>query len=272
MCNVPVWARESLPPCPFTTPSAIAGLDLRQVRVTAPNETKTVALVLSTMRSGSTLLKALLAAAPDVSDLPETDFQRYVDPRTHASLFALSPEPVLLLKRPGWFNEIGTYPRLPKLAGVKKVVLVRDVYANVLSLRRMTFRHLPFLIRSGFGNRFFCERYWHGTYQRLRQLVLDDPENTVMLRYEDLLADPLAITARLFAFIGSAQTSGVDTYQKPADYHWRWGKDDGGDNIKSLQVQPPKPARYDDQRLYGVIKRSAAVRQLRLDLGYADLP
>jgi hypothetical protein len=233
---------------------------------------KTVAVVLSTMRSGSTLLKALLATAHDVSDLPETNFQAFADSAQHDRLYGLSDEPILVLKRPGWFNEIGRYPRLPTGLNLRKIVLVRDVYENVLSIRKMAFRHLPFLIKTGIGNRFFCERYWHDTNARLRQITEADPQTTLLLRYEDMLADPITHTARLFAFIGSAQTQGIDTYGRPSAYQWGWGRDDGGDTIKSMKVQSPRPQTYTDPELLGTIKSSPTVLKLRRQLGYADLP
>lgn len=235
------------------------------------SSSKTVAVVLSTMRSGSTLLKALLASAPDVSDLPETNFQAFVDPAQHNRLYRLSDEPILVLKRPGWFNEIDRYPRLPIGLNLRKIVLVRDVYENVLSVRKMAFRHVPFLIKTGIGNRFFCKRYWHDTNARLRQITEADPKTTLQLRYEDLLADPITHTARLFAFIGSIQTQGIDTYDHPSTYQWGWGRDDGGDRIKSMQVQSPRPQAYTNRKLFDAIKSSPEVLKLRSQLGYADL-
>lgn len=162
------------------------------------SEQKTVAVLLSTMRSGSTLLKALLAQAPDVSDLPETDFQKYGHDGGNAELEALSAEPILVLKRPGWFNEIGRYPRLPAHPRLKRIALVRDAYAFGLSARKMTFRHLPFLQRSGIGNRFLIERYWGGVNRRLLELTQEDPETTLLVRYEDVLVDPIGQTKALF--------------------------------------------------------------------------
>jgi hypothetical protein len=224
------------------------------------------------MRSGSTLLKALLASAPDVSDLPETNFQVLANSAQNERLYGLSGEPILVLKRPGWFNEVGRYPRLPTGLNLRKIVLVRDVYENVLSVRKMAFRHLPFLIKTGVGNQFFCARYWHDTNARLRQIAEADPETTLLLRYEDLLADPITHTAHLFAFIGSAQTQGIDTYDRPSTYQWGWGRDDGGDTIKSMKVQSPQPQAYTDRELFAVIKSSPEVLKLRKQLGYADLP
>lgn len=233
---------------------------------------KTVAVLLSTMRSGSTLLKALLAQAPDISDLPETDFQDFRGSDAAARLATLGEEPILLLKRPAWFNEIGRYPCLPELPGLKRVVLVRDAYANLLSVRKMMFRHLPWLQRTGLGNRFLVRRYWTGVNARLADLVAADPQHTLLVRYEDVLAEPLAQTAKLFTFLGSTQREGVNTYGKPEGYDWRWGKDDGGAVIKSLQVQPPRELRYDDTKLLAAIRSCAATQTLRRSLGYPDLP
>lgn len=224
------------------------------------------------MRSGSTLLKALLATAPDVSDLPETNFQAFVGANQKDRLYGLSDEAILLLKRPGWFHEVGRYPRLPTISNSRKIVLVRDVYENVLSLRKMTFRHVPFLIKTGFGNRYFCARYWHDTNDRLLRLAEEDPENTQVLRYEDLLSDPIGHTARLFAFLGSTQTQGVDSYDQPSTYQWGWGRDDGGSTIQSLKVQPPRTKTYTDCKLLRAIQSSPKVLKLRTRLGYADLP
>lgn len=236
------------------------------------SDPKTVALLLSTMRSGSTLLKALLATAPDISDLPETNFQRFLDPRSHRRLYALAPEPILLLKRPAWFNEIARYPRVPELPRQKQVVLIRDAYANVLSIRRMLFRHVPFLQRLNLGNRFLVENYWSRVTARLSRLASADPADTILVRYEDLIADPTAETARLFAFLGSEQTAGTATYDEPADYDWSWGRDDGSEHIKSLTVRSTRNITYADKNLLGAIKRSAAAMALRRQLGYPDLP
>ncbi|GAB5560178.1 MAG: hypothetical protein SynsKO_18250 [Synoicihabitans sp.] len=233
---------------------------------------RTIAVLLSTMRSGSTLLKALLAQAPDISDLPETDFQPYADAAKRDRLEALSDERILLLKRPGWFNEVGRYPRLPAHPNVKAIALVRDTYAFGLSARRMVFRHVPFLQRSGLGNRFLVERYWRGVNQRLLDLSRRDEMPTYLVRYEDVLADPIGQTAAMFKFLGSDQTDGVETYSRPEGYSWQWGKDDGGAVIKSLKVQPQRPIDYADRKLFAAIKGSEATLQLRRELGYPELP
>jgi hypothetical protein len=233
---------------------------------------KTVAVLLSTMRSGSTLLKALLATAPDVSDLPETDFQRFTGERACSRLCALGPEPILVLKRPAWFNEIGRYPRLPEVPRLKRIVLVRDAYPNVLSIRRMLFRHVPLLLRTNVGNRFLVERYWFPITERLAGLAAVDPIDTRLVRYEDVLEDPEGETARLFEFLGSARTEGTATYGAPADYEWKWGSDDGGERIRTLSVGRPREETSVDTRLAATISRSASVSALRRRLGYSAPP
>ncbi len=247
-----------------------------QRRSTGPtlseSEGKTIGVLLSTMRSGSTLLKALLAQAPDISDLPETDFQLFADPAKRAELEGLSDERILLLKRPGWFNDIGRYPRLPAHPDVRAIALIRDTYAFGLSARKMAFRHVPFLQRSGWGNRFLVERYWRGVNQCLLDLSRQNEVPTLLVRYEDVLTDPIGQTAAMFKFLGSSQTEGVETYGRPESYSWQWGKDDGGAVIKSLKVQPQRPIDYADRKLFAAIKNSAPTLELRRELGYPELP
>ena len=60
-----------------------------------------IVCVASTMRSGSTLLKALLAEASDVSNLPEQNFQKFVsDAQAADKIAALDDNPIIVLKRP----------------------------------------------------------------------------------------------------------------------------------------------------------------------------
>ena len=73
------------------------------------------------MRSGSTLLKALLAEAEDVSNLPEQNFQKFVgDAQAAETIARLDEHPIIVLKRPGWYNEVGNYPRCPKWMGSRR--------------------------------------------------------------------------------------------------------------------------------------------------------
>lgn len=222
------------------------------------------------MRSGSTLLKALLAEAEDVSNLPEVNFQTLRDSRTApARLAQLASEPLVVLKRPAWYHETRSYPRLPALDDFRALVLVRDAYDTVLSLRKMTFGRLsPWLGR--LTNRWLAERYWATVNLRLRDTLESLAERATLVRYEDLVADPVSETARLFAFIGSRQTAGVDRYRKPASFAWRWGRDDGGEKITSLRVQPPRHPPQREPALLRAIAEAPQVQAVRQWLGYSE--
>ena len=231
------------------------------------HQDRRVALIVSTMRSGSTLLKALLAVAPDISDLPETDFQQYAKSGKENEIFSLCSDPIIVLKRPAWFNEISTYPKLPEIPNLKKIVLIRDAYENVASLRNMVLRNFPFELKP-FGNTFLAEKYWLKINERLVQMAEGDPKNTQLIHYKDLLQTPKKITQQLFSFLGSAQKEGIDQYQKPTGYKWKWGQDDGGEKIKTLKVLKPQTPKFDNPYLVNTLKKSKGIKYLCEKLGY----
>ncbi len=229
---------------------------------------KTIALELSVMRSGSTLLKALMSAAPDISSLPETNFQKYQSPDAPAQIAALCPERIVVLKRPAWFNETRRYPKLPNVPEAKRVILARDVHTTTASLRKMVFRKIePAIPRA--VDRWFAEKYWAPVYSRLFEQFPDNGTTNFWIRYEDLVQDPVKWTGKLFQFLGSNRTEGVDSYPPPQGYDWKWGSDDGGDKIKSLSVQAPKVP----QSSIDILERVQSlprVAETRAQLGYAD--
>lgn len=227
---------------------------------------KTVALVLSTMRSGSTLLKALLSVPDDVASLPETDFQKFQSADASQRISALAPEPIILLKRPAWFNEGKRYPKLPRDTETKRIILVRDVHPNVLSLRKMVFRKLepyaPAIVDS-----WMAVSYWSRVYNSLWERFPESDPANYWLRYEELVADPIRHTKALFSFLGSQQRDGIDAYDKPSSYEWKWGTDDGGAKIKSLTVQAsPVPAKA--LEILERVRRIPEVQATRERLGY----
>ena len=60
---------------------------------------KKLVMIVSTMRSGTTLLKALMAEAEDVSNLPETKFTRSTNPYlTYYDFFRSSRKKIIVLK------------------------------------------------------------------------------------------------------------------------------------------------------------------------------
>ena len=227
-----------------------------------------IVCVASTMRSGSTLLKALLAESEDVSNLPEQNFQKFVgDDQAAETIARLDEHPIIVLKRPGWYNETNSYPRIPSVEGLKTIVLIRDCYDTVESLRKMTFRRLSGLV-SRFTNGWLAKHYWAGMTRSLLELHDDPTHETLLVRYEDLTARPLEETARMFDFIGSSQKMGVDSYSKPEDFRWRWGSDDNSDNIKSLTVQARTAKPQTHQALVELIESNEQINQLRKRAGY----
>lgn len=189
---------------------------------------KQFVIILSSMRSGSTLLKALLAEAPDIEQIPEADFQipgnRFY---VYARLYKLSPSPIVVLKHPSNYSDFRTYPRLPK-GEFKLIRLARNPLDTILSLQKMN---------EVLGEEKATEAlidYWCTTYENLSRVR---HAHLIDVAYEALVTQPRVVTQRLFLFIGSVQKKGVDRYHKPATYEWTWKKDDGGEVIRSLKVQ-----------------------------------
>jgi hypothetical protein len=232
----------------------------------APDD-RTLAIIASTMRSGSTLLKALLQEAPDVSQLSEINFQKFVSTRSQAAMWALDDQPILLLKRPAWYHESRRYPLLPNVHRLRVVALVRDCYDTVESLRRMTFRFAQ-NIAAPFSNRWLSAHYWANVSTRLADLADRDQDCVRLVRYEDLVSRPVEITAELFSFLGSSQKSGVDSYSPPAGYRWRWGTDDNSPKIRSLTVQKAKSKPIKNLSLQSIIESTPSIVAVRERLGY----
>ncbi len=236
-------------------------------------ELKQIVCLLSTMRSGSTLLKALIAEAADVSNLPEINFQQYsrrkFPDRAEArrAIELLDERSILFLKRPAWYNEANSYPRLPHVDNLKVIVLIRDVYDTVESCRKMTFSKLQ-KIASPIVDHRLAMNYWLPITNSLLKLSNHGELQSCLLRYEDLAANPIEETKRLFEFIGSSQKDGIDSYRKPDDFKWRWGQDDSSPNIRSLKVQPPRDQPQKNYRLLKLIGETAEIVEVRRRSGY----
>jgi hypothetical protein len=229
---------------------------------------RTLALIVSTMRSGSTLLKALLQEAPDVSRLSEVDFQRFARPGVDPDLmWALDERPILLLKRPAWYHEAGRYPRLPKTPSRRVILLVRDCLPAVESLRKMSLGPLGG-IAAPLVNGWLARRYWGRVTASLLRLAESGGPDFRLVRYEDLLAAPVDVTRRLFGFLGSRQEAGVASYQSPAGKGWRWGIDDNSPAIRSMTVQAPRPKPATESGLSRLVEGDSRLTELRRRLGY----
>ncbi|MEM9157797.1 MAG: sulfotransferase [Verrucomicrobiota bacterium] len=227
---------------------------------------RTIAIELSTMRSGSTLLKALMSAAPDISSLPEHNFQKYQSDDAAQRIHQLCDERIIVLKKPAWFNEPKRYPLLPKVADAKRLILTRDVHTNVASLRKMAFRKAEPWIPRYFDN-WLAAKYWAPVYSNLLDRFPEDSISNFWLRYEDLCKDPIRWTEKIFKFLGSERIEGTDSYPPPKNYQWKWGTDDGSENIKTLKVQPPKKS----PETAGILSRVESlpcVARTRQALGY----
>jgi hypothetical protein len=229
---------------------------------------RTIALELSVMRSGSTLLKALMAAAPDISSLPETNFQKFQSATAASEIASLCDERIVVLKRPAWFNETKRYPKLPNVPNAKRVILARDVHTTTASLRKMVFRKAESWAPRSIDN-WFANKYWAPVYANLLDRFPDDGTSNFWIRYEDLVQEPIEWTGKLFRFLGSDRAEGTDSYPPPQGYDWKWGSDDGGDKIKSLTVQAPKIP----QSSLDILERVQGLPQValvRARLGYAN--
>ncbi|MDQ8186390.1 sulfotransferase [Pelagicoccus sp. SDUM812002] len=233
---------------------------------TPSTQTRTIAIELSTMRSGSTLLKALMSAAPDISSLPEVNFTKYQSTDALQKIHALCEERIIVLKRPSWFNDASRYPKLPAVPNTRQLILTRDVHTNVASLRKMVFRKLEPYLPKGPIDRWLAN-YWSKSYDSLLSRFPDDGPENFWVPYEDLVRDPIQWTEKIFAFLGSERTEGVDSYPPPKDFEWKWGSDDGGDKIKSLKVQP-NPIPQSSLDILARVRDIPRVAQTRQKLGY----
>ncbi len=233
-------------------------------------ESRQIVCLASTMRSGSTLLKALLAEAPDISNLPEVNFQKYSrNPAAEQGILDLDPARIVLLKRPAWYTECKNYPKLPQVPQLKVIVLVRDAYNTVESCRKMTFWKFQKLASTLIDRR-LAKGYWLSINRLLLNLHMNEQVDSHLIRYEDLVGNPIDETKSLFEFVGSTRVDGVDSYSAPDEFRWRWGRDDGSPNIRSLKVQPPRNKPQSNRRLADLIDNHSEIRTLRQDLGYLN--
>lgn len=226
-----------------------------------------IAIIASTMRSGSTLMKALLAEADDVINLPETNFQKQAVVDRILKQHTEDQPPIKVLKKPCWYQETKTYPRLPQCENLKVIALVRDMYDTVTSLRKMTFRWLAGMAAPVVTS-WLARSYWVRVTRSLIHMAEDRPGDICLVRYEDVVARPIEVTASLYKFIGSERESGTKSYSAPEGYSWKWGSDDGSQNIRSLEVQPPRKKNRDEKRLVQLMENDENITALRERLGY----
>ena len=181
--------------------------------------------IMSSMRAGSTWLKALIATRPDCSDLPETSFLNYN--------IIKSDKRITVLKKPAGYNDFD-YPVLGDIYS-KDIIMIRNPYDTVCSIKQMYIsRNQKNPIKD--NDQYFIS-YWYMVYNNIIEKRILEKPNTLLVRYEDLINEPVNETERIFKFIGTDFPTGTDTYSVPAEYNWQWGKDDGGEVLKTLRVQ-----------------------------------
>jgi hypothetical protein len=220
---------------------------------------RTCVLVLSSMRSGSTLLKSMLGQAADVSLLDEFNFITYAKHNRyffHWLMSRLSDRRIVVLKKP--FNNVpqdkALYGLVP-LPGVLRIVLHRNPYEMLLSLKAM---------QRKYGYRVFgdqeCVDYWCDTYEAIFNNT-DTTRDTLGVCYEELTRRPAEVTQSIFRFIGSTHKSGVERY---GAHDWKKGRDDDSDKIRSGSVHEASSADPStDPGLYAAIQASARIALLQ---------
>ena len=222
---------------------------------------KKVICIASSMRSGSTLLKALLATREDVSDLQEKSFKYLNKPEN------LSNKPIVVLKSPAYYNQY-SYPDIPAAANIKKIILVRNPYDTILSLHKM---NLVTNIELALGmNEEKLLKYWHMVYRNILEKISLTDINVLLVRYEELVRFPMEETERIFCFIQSENRKGTMEYKKPQNYEWKWGTDDGGDVIKTLKVKY-KESEKKNIKLLNLVLQNKPVMYLLKKYGYQEL-
>jgi hypothetical protein len=198
--------------------------------------TRPIIFILGPMRSGTTLLKALLGRAEDVSHLPEIKLRDYRKKNRfvlYHELRQLSDKPITVIKDPARYRYLKEYPYI-SIARSKVLVAARDVHGVIPSLQRMNReRRIPNK-DNAIGD---LVDYWCAVYERIIAVTTASSNAVKIVRYEDLTQNPLETMADVFSFVGSARKAGVSDYGLPDSGEWRWGTDDGGETIRTFRVQ-----------------------------------
>jgi hypothetical protein len=189
---------------------------------------KKFVLILSTVRSGSTLLKALISEAPEVTHINEKNFfynaSKYI---TYFQYNRSQKGSISILKMPSHLDNFQDYPKIPNIS-VKKILLVRNPIDTAISIINM---------KKALGQNITVDEfiaYWITTHNNLKNII--NPNEIFLIKYEDLVENPLKVTKQVYIFIGSKKTEGTLTYSKPVSGKWEWGIDDGGEVIKQMKV------------------------------------
>ena len=203
---------------------------------------KRAVYIVSSVRCGSTLLKALLGAAPDVSHFgeqrpsmypAEQHGQRSIFYASYADLCAMSPKRFIVLKQPyglGHYLKKLKYPVLPPWPA-KVIVLFRnpeDVNASIQEVFRTTNTSRKFTDEE-------LMQFQHRYFRMIGDFLETTRQDVFLTSYEQLVADPITVTREMFRFIGLPHQPGTDVYDQ-GQASWEWKTDDGGPLIRSRKV------------------------------------
>jgi hypothetical protein len=219
---------------------------------------KKIVLILSSMRSGSTLLKALLGTAPDVSHLNEYNFLDYKNKFLfYYNIYNISNAKIIVLKKPTFYDNHNSYLKFPYKS--KKIILIRNPIDTSISILKMNESHYIEKTIDEIIN------YWITSYDNMKTIIDDD---VIIVRYNDIINAPKKTTKELFNFIESSSSNGVDTYSRPISGSWKWGNDDGSKVIKKLKVVNMKK-NYSNYK--SLIKKTKAHEKIHEIISYYDL-
>lgn len=215
---------------------------------------KTFVIIASAMRSGSTLLKALLAEAPEIQHLNEKNFQ--IKANKYAAYFRFyhsGTGNIVVLKKPAYYDDYSTYPVIPNLKH-KKIILVRNPIDTILSMQKTP------VFSSKEINLAEQIDLWVTTYKNLAAFLGD--KNVFVVQYEKLLSNPIETTQQLYEFIASKRKTGTDSYSDLDDGEWVWTRDDGGENIKQYKVVKNKKSYNNDLDTIQILASNRDVQEL----------
>lgn len=215
--------------------------------------------IIGSMRSGSTLLKALLSTREEISDLPEIPF--------NSALLLNNIKPIVVVKSPAYYFDCN-YPVLPSISSMK-LLIIRKPYDTIMSLQNMNTTVTPESVEV-LNNETLLLDYWIMIYKNILKKIGLNATDTMVVRYEDLVRDSVFTTHNIFKFIKCSNTRGTNRYSAPTDYKWAWGKDDGGAIIKTLTVQNVKRMER-NLRLESLITANIEVRDILRQYGYKDI-
>jgi hypothetical protein len=233
----------------------------------AVTPSRPIVFILGAMRSGTTLLKALLGEAGDVSHLSEIKLRSYrtEDRFTVYHRFRqLSDKRITVLKDPAPYRYLEEYPHI-SIARSKVLIAARDIHGVIPSLQKMNRQ-----TRMRYRENQIADLvdYWCRAYERVLNVTAAmSPDTVKIVKYEELTNNPRETMSAVFQFVGSKKREGVSEYGLPETGEWKWGTDDGGETIRTRSVQARVSPVVDELTHFLDDRRVQKVRQW---LGYRD--